>query len=120
MPELRYLDVAPKRLPRKWRSCGAFGPEGWSYERTDGLQVICSIWFRDDKYWLHVSCARLAKLPSYKDLKEVKRVFVGEDKKAIMVFPPESEHVNIHPNCLHLYAPLGDDPLPDFSKEGSI
>ena len=57
---------------------------------------------------------------SAKDLKEVKRVFVGEDKKAIMVFPPESEHVNIHPNCLHLYAPLGEDPLPDFSKEGSI
>ncbi|KKM13754.1 hypothetical protein LCGC14_1712960, partial [marine sediment metagenome] len=43
MAEIHYLDVAPKRLPRKWRSCGAFGPEGWNYERTDGLQVICSI-----------------------------------------------------------------------------
>jgi hypothetical protein len=25
-----------------------------------------------------------------------------------------AEHYNFHPHCLHLWAPLDEDPLPDF------
>jgi hypothetical protein len=33
----------------------------------------------------------------------VKAIFIGRDKEALQVLPPESEHVNIHPNCMHLW-----------------
>lgn len=70
-----------------------------------------------------MSCSRrkpVPKLPSWKDLRDVKDVFIG-NRKAIQVFPVAAEYVNIHPNVLHLFACLDDDGLPDFtSGTGSL
>jgi hypothetical protein len=46
----------------------------------------------------------------------VKRDFIGDDAKAIMVFPEKKHHVNIHPFCLHLWVCMDDNPLPEFSR----
>jgi hypothetical protein len=51
----------------------------------------------------------------------VKRIFIGNDRLALQVFAPKSEHVNYHPNTLHLWAPLsGERPIPDFRKDGVV
>ena len=42
--------------------------------------------------------------------------FIGKDRKAVLVFPPEKEKINIHPYCMHLFACLSEDVLPDFTK----
>ena len=54
-------------------------------------------------------------MPTYDDISLVKKVFIGEDKKAIMIFPEKKYHVNIHSFCLHLWHCLDGDGLPEFS-----
>lgn len=65
--------------------------------------------------WLHVSCSHSNKLPKWKELREVKDIFIGQDRRAIQIFSKESEHVNIHQYCLHLWCNLDKDAAPDFS-----
>lgn len=87
------------------------------------LRILTEPEVHDGLTWWHISVSArerfygkppLERLPSYDELCAVKRVFVGEDAMAIQVFPKASEHVNIHPHCLHLWSPLGHSPLPDF------
>jgi hypothetical protein len=91
------------------------------YIRFTGLEVIVSEdIFQDGNTWRHVSMAHKKKLPSYKEMCLVKKLFIG-DRKAIQVFPKKSEHVNIHSFCLHLYCNLDCDNIPDFTMgSGSI
>lgn len=58
------------------------------------------------------------RVPNYAELCECKRVFVGPDRPAYQVHPREAEHENLHAYCLHLWAPVGFDPLPDFRFDG--
>ncbi len=77
--------------------------------------------YPDGKRWQHVSLAsQRGKMPTYAQMAAVKECFIGKDKKAIMVFPPEDEHVNTHKYCLHLYHCLDGDGLPDFRFLGEI
>ena len=86
----------------------------------NGLLVLASAGImRDGREWLHVSFSRKSRLPSYDDLQLVKREFIGNDKKAIMVFPEQENYVNIHPNCLHLWY-SAENPIPEFSVGGSV
>jgi len=86
---------------------------------VDGLRVLTSVAMESDcQFWLHVSCSRTNQLPSYDDLKRVKAVFIGDDRKAIEVHPPRREHVNINPFVRHLWCCLTDNPFPDFTKGG--
>jgi len=76
---------------------------------------------QDGKVWLHVSYSRPHRMPSYEDLLQIKKHWIGEMSKAIMVFPPKEFHVSIHEYCLHLWCCLDEDPLPEFSwGEGRI
>lgn len=83
-----------------------------------GMSVIWSIATEQDgRIWLHVSAARIARLPSYSDMSRIKRLFIGPDQFAYSVWAPDSEHISIHDNCLHLWHPLtGELPLPDFTR----
>jgi hypothetical protein len=70
----------------------------------------------DGKRWIHLSIASPDRLPTYEDLCWLKRMFLGEEAKAVMVFPPKSVHVNLHARALHLFSCLDlPDPLPEFS-----
>ncbi len=93
-----------------------------AFQHHDGRHVIVTVGPSDGRWWLHVSVARAKYIPSYEDLADVKRVFVGEDRQAIQVFPRCERHVNLHPFCLHLWTCLepDGDGLPDFGKEGTI
>lgn len=93
--------------------------DGAAYARRDGLKVIATISEEEDgKRWLHVSCSRKARLPSYGDMVDVKAVFVGEHREAYQVFARRSKHVNIMPFCLHLWCCLDGPALPDFTRGG--
>lgn len=91
--------------------------KAWEF---NGLLVMASAGImNDNKEWLHVSFSRKSKMPTYSDLQLVKREFIGNDKKAIMVFPEQENYVNISPHCLHLWY-CKDNPVPEFSEGGSI
>jgi len=110
------------RLPSEWQLI-RYGEDGAMYRcKPRGLSVIISGGVElDGRAWIHVSLSRRSRMPTYDDLALVKRLFIGADYKAIMVFPPDSEKVNIHRYCLHLFRCVGYDPLPDFTRgSGSL
>lgn len=75
----------------------------------------------DGNIWHHLSVASRSRLPSYDVLKFVKATFMRPDKDAIEVHAKKTNHINIHPNCRHLWSCLTADVLPDFTHgTGSI
>ena len=84
----------------------------WEY---NGLMIIASAAEYDDgRKWLHVSVSRKSRVPNYDELTRIKRDFIGDDKKAVLVLPEKKNHVNIHDYCLHLFY-SAENPLPEFS-----
>jgi len=119
MPELN--DFIPKSLPNTWKRINPLpGFPHLVYLSNDMLRVLMTIEIHDGKNWLHVSCARKSKLPSWDDLGRTKNLFIGSDKLALQVFPPQSEYVNDHKFTLHLWHCIDQRPLPDFRNEGSV
>lgn len=87
----------------------------WQHTRYP-FTVISSVTQEGDgKLWLHVSFAHQKRMPNYEEIASVKAQFIGKDKYAMMVFPPEDKHVNLHKYCLHLWHCLDGHPLPEFS-----
>lgn len=110
-------DLVPRVLPVPWQH--ALATEQVAFEGR-GLFVIMSASLYNGERWLHVSASGRGRVPSYAELAEIKRVFVGRDRLALQLFPPAAEHVNIHPHVLHLWAPLDHRPVPDFRLFGQV
>ena len=129
MTELHPLDagladigVPPSGLP--------FPPDSWKIIRLwglgyvliskTGLRAIIDCSKKDDNnFWVHISVSRSNRTPSHEEMASVKRDFLG-DRYAYSVWPPQSQYVNIHAYCLHLWARVdtGDGRvLPEFSSE---
>lgn len=136
LPTMPLADwqAAKDATDREWAKVSL--PPGWTEFRIpethpmDGARaafngktsLIFSCGKHDGSWWLHVSIAHPEKIPSYTELADVKRIFVGKDRQALQIFPAASEHVNIHPRALHLWCclePKGDG-LPHFGREGTI
>lgn len=110
----------------------ALPPAGWDVVDTNtaGLRVVCKrtrqlviLTVRreaDGKRWLHLSTSFPGRMPSYAELAEAKRLFIGDERAALQVFARKSEHVNIAPNVLHLWHCFDGDPLPDFRVVGAF
>lgn len=100
-------------------------PDGSKYLRRWRGQhwvMIRSVWRElDGQLWCHVSASRPDRCPTWEEMAEIKRDAIGPDLGAVQVMPRETDHVNLHPTCLHLWAPLEHWPLPDFTHgSGSI
>lgn len=118
LSEAEGLCALPNFLPPGWRKVKDSN-DGAAYRGPKGLTVILSVAKELDGFlWLHVSVAHRDRLPTYEELKLAKALFIGREKQAIQVFAPESKHVNLHPNCLHLWHCLNGQPLPDFTRGG--
>ncbi len=102
-------------IPASWEEVESPIPFTKCFIKFNRLMVLVNEGKFDNELWRHVSLSYPNKIPKWKDLREVKDIFIGKDKKAIQVFPKESEYVNIHPYVLHLWANLERDPLPDFT-----
>lgn len=109
-------------IPAGWvlRVPGADGL-GCLDEPKRGLRVIHSIARQGGKVWLHVSVSRRDRcLPTWDQLRLVKDLFVGKDRTALQVLPPEADYVN-KAEVLHLWCCLDGDVTPDFTAgTGSI
>ena len=78
-------------------TCGAFVLE----TPTATLRVIAST--EDD--WDHVSVSCEDRIPSWTDMEYIKRRFFKDDETAMQLHVPPQDHINCHPNCLHLWRP---------------
>lgn len=117
--ESETLSFLPRVLPDGWEK----NPETHdAFHHRRGFTVILNVLRYDDgKKWAHFSMSRRdRKIPSWDELRWAKEIFLGKNRKAIQVLPPESEYVNHHPGVLHLFACLDDDGLPDFRVGGTL
>ena len=107
MTQLR--DMQPPRLrrpvPDDWTPLASPAPAlGWIH--PDGVKVLLSTdRIADGSWWLHVSLSRADRLPSWDEIRLVKDLFVGRNRAAVQVLPPDRDYVNLHRYCLHLWSP---------------
>lgn len=107
-----WIESAPPALPLA----------GARFARRGKTSAVFSAGRHDGKLWLHVSIGHPNRMPSYLELAEAKRIFIGESRQALQVFSPAAKHINIHRYVLHLWCclePEGDG-LPDFGRYGTI
>ena len=74
------------------------------------LNIIAS----DGMGWKHVSVTRVSdrKVPTWEMMCKVKELFFEPEDWVIQFHPAESEYVNNHPGCLHLWKPDTTFPTP--------
>lgn len=67
------------------------------------LRVIAS----DGDGWEHVSVSTYKRCPTWEEMCLIKSLFWDDDDCVVQFHPPESDYVNFHPFCLHLWRRLG-------------
>ncbi len=107
MRNLHLLDAYRETGP------GVIKHWGWAGDETCGmfhvpspidggdLRVVAS----SDEGWDHVSVSRPNRCPNWPEMEHIKRLFFRDDETAMQLHVPPSHHINIHPNCLHLWRP---------------
>ena len=55
--------------------------------------------------WEHVSISRKNRCPNWIELQQVKEMFFHDTETVVQYHVPPEDHVNNHPNCLHLWRP---------------
>lgn len=104
-----------------WMVPEPFG-DGWRIVRKDRrASVIVTAGRFDGEEWIHASIARSDRMPDYADLVALHAAVWGTWGHSFQAFVPPTEHVNIHPNALHLWGRAdGTRTWPDFGRHGTI
>lgn len=76
---------------------------------VNGAFVIAS----DGEGWEHVSVSRRNRIATWPEMCQIKNIFWDAEDAVMQLHPPQSDYVNLHPHCLHLWRPIGQSiPLP--------
>jgi len=71
--------------------------------------------------WEHVSVSTPHRTPTWKEMHYVKALFWADDEIVMQLHPAQSDWVNNHAHCLHLWRPLGREiPTPPAITVGSV
>ena len=103
MKDLRELD--------KYRMRGKSVMEayGWEGDETCGAFNVPSpvdraplvIVASSEGGWDHVSVSRNNRTPHWREMEHIALMFFRDDETAVQFHVPPTDHINIHPNCLH-------------------
>lgn len=98
-------------IPRKIRS-RAVPKRAFVPNTINGLKltVIATLDTDDNGItWEHVSVSLKHRIPTWQELKFIKMLFWDPEDEVLQFFPPQSEYINVHKNCLHLWRPINVD-----------
>jgi len=70
---------------------------------TKYATIICS----DGEGWEHISVSFPDRCPTWGEMCKLKAIFWDAEDTVMQLHPPESEWINNHPYCLHLFRPVG-------------
>ena len=70
---------------------------------TKYATIICS----DGEGWEHISVSFPDRCPTWGEMCKLKAIFWDAEDTVMQLHPPESEWINNHPYCLHLWRPVG-------------
>ena len=63
--------------------------------------------------WDHVSVSHPRRTPGWDEMCLIKDIFFDKDECVLQYHPSETEYVNMHPHCLHLWKPQNVEfPIP--------
>ena len=75
--------------------------DGWEQAGFDGVPFE------------HVSVSLKHRCPTWDEMHYCKMLFWEHEECVIQYHPPQSQYVNVHPYCLHLFKPVDFDfPIP--------
>lgn len=57
--------------------------------------------------WEHVSVSTANRTPNWREMEFIRDLFFAPDELVLQFSVPRSEHINIHPYCLHMWKPIG-------------
>jgi hypothetical protein len=86
---------------------------GWSGDETCGAfklpspidgQLLTVVASSGDG-WDHVSVSRSHRCPNWPEMEYVKRLFFKDDETAMQLHVRVTDHINMHPHCLHMWRP---------------
>lgn len=109
----------------RWRDAGpdVIAHYGWAGDGTCGVFCVPSpidaapmrVIASTGEGWDHVSVSRRGRCPNWTEMEFVKRAFFCDDEIAMQLHVRVSEHLSLHPYCLHLWRPNDgrDIPMPD-------
>ena len=59
--------------------------------------------------WDHVSVSRTNRCPNWPEMEFVRGRFFEDNETVMQLHVPKTDHINVHPNCLHLWRPQRED-----------
>lgn len=86
-------------------STSEIGNNGYFLVRASSGALRCVV--SDELGWEHVSVSRRDRCPTWEEMCFIKRLFWDAEDVVIQYHPAESEYVNVHQFCLHLFRPIG-------------
>jgi len=82
-------------------------------------QVILKVIATNSHGWEHVSASLPDRCPNWYEMSHLHRLFFEPGEAAMQLHVPEDDHVNYHPNCLHIWRPKhARIPRPDARHVG--
>lgn len=88
-----------------------------SSPKTNGMVAGLDLTIIDGKTWRHLSVSRRSRTPTHDDMMAAAEALLDQNVKTLSIYPPRAEWVNVHEHCLHLWQPIGFDPVPDPKLE---
>jgi hypothetical protein len=100
-----------------YASNGMFSPDGAFIVQNPLATDTKSRWFTviigTGLGWDHVSVSLPHRTPRWEEMEWVKRSLFEPDEVAVQYHVAESDHINVHPNVLHIWRRQGFEmPLP--------
>jgi hypothetical protein len=80
--------------------------------RVPGEEYMLLVIASDGFGWEHVSVSMHERCPTWDEMCMVKSLFWDSEDTVMQLHPPESQWVNNHPYCLHLWRPSNGMEIP--------
>jgi hypothetical protein len=88
-------------------TCGAFALPS----PIDGGMLCVIASGAEGTSWEHLSVSRKNRTPNWQEMEHVRKMFAEPTETWVQFHVPVTDHINIHPNCLHMWR-LVDAELP--------
>lgn len=112
---VKFLEVSVKAIFPEIVEAGRVTSTEWgtSHGDTFGFFFVkhprtrrtFKIMVGDDDGWDHVSVSLPKRCPTWDEMCWVKDLFFAPEERVVQYHPPQSEYVQNHPHCLHLWRP---------------
>lgn len=91
--------------------------------QTEERKVSFAVFATNDAGWEHISVTipKEKRTPTWDEMEFLKQLFWEPQEAAFQIHPPQSEYVNMHPYCLHIWRKIGFEyPLPPTELIGFV